>query len=54
MSQSEKEKKDNNEYWIRVSDNINYKGRKEGNVLFNEAFNTFICGHWTYGKGPFI
>ena len=29
---------------------------KEGNVLFNDALNTFLfmdtC-HWTYGKGPF-
>ena len=30
-------------------------GRKEGNVLFNDALNTFyftVIWHWTYGKGP--
>ena len=30
-------------------------GRKEGNVLFNDAFNTFylrLYGVGTYGKGP--
>ena len=29
------------------------RGRKEGNVLFNNALNTFtVIWHWTYGKGP--
>ena len=30
------------------------KGRKEGNVLFNDALNTFyLCiWCWAYGKGP--
>ena len=26
-------------------------GRKEGNVLFNDALNTFYLQYWTYGKG---
>ena len=29
--------------------------RKEGNVLFNDALNTFyftVIWCWTYGKGP--
>ena len=31
-----------------------YKKRKEGNVLFNDAFNTFtVIWRQTYGKGPF-
>ena len=32
------------------------KGRKEGNVLFNDALNTFyftVIRRQTYGKGPF-
>ena len=31
------------------------KGRKEGNVLFNDVLNTFyftVIWHQTYGKGP--
>ena len=33
-----------------------YPGKKEGNVLFNDALNMFlftVIWHQTYGKGPF-
>ena len=36
-------------WWIRD------RGRKEGNVLFNDALNTFyftVIWRRTYGKGP--
>ena len=29
-----------------------FHGRKEGNVLFNDALNTFYLWRQTYGKGP--
>ena len=38
------------------SDMSGKEGRKEENVLFNDALNTFyfmVIWHQTYGKGPF-
>ena len=37
--------------------NVLREGRKEGNVLFNDALNTFyftVIWRRTYGKGPLI
>ena len=34
---------------------VGYEGRNEGNVLFNDALNTFyftVIWRRTYGKGP--
>ena len=41
---------------IMIRTSIKMEGRKEGNVLFNDALNTFyftVIWRWTYGKGPF-
>ena len=43
-------------HWLEQEIINRKEGRKEGNVLFNDALNTYyfmVIWHQTYGKGPF-